>query len=224
MKIAKLFANNAWMQIGTYSARRSLLSFSLFFPKLNKKGNSKVPQRRRWKEISLFGPQHIFCEGRGLTHFPFLLALSDTAHTLQHRVAEWWMSVSLCCSCFTLRLDRTFHTVQGSPCQMCYATRKAQQMHQSICFAASIQYGLNSAHLSYLGFLSWFTRSSELCWLLCILRTKPQHLHKLFPLPSVLSQAQLRQKEELGWRNTIEIAPRLWKQQCHHEAQHIFLT
>lgn len=51
MKIAKLFANNAWMQIGTYSARRSLLSFSLFFPKLNKKGNSKVPQRRRWKKF-----------------------------------------------------------------------------------------------------------------------------------------------------------------------------
>ena len=92
------------------------------------------------------------------------------------------------------RQERTFHMVQGGPCQMCYATRKAQQMGQSICFAAHIQYGLSSVHFSSLGFLLWFTGSFELCWVLCILRTKPQNLHKLFPLPSVLSQIQLRQK------------------------------
>lgn len=147
----------------------------------------------------MFGLQQIFWEGRGLTHFPSCWHC-PTWHT--HSASR---SIVINDFLLTLQLvhsqagqERTFHIVQSSLCQMYYATRKAQQMGQSICFAPYIRYGLSSVHLSSLGFLLWFTGSFELCWLLRILRTKPQNLHKLFPLLSVVSQVQLGQKDELG--------------------------
>lgn len=164
----------------------------------------------------MFSPQQIFWEGRGLTHFP------SCWHCPAWHTHSTSSSIVINDFLLTLQLvhsqagqERTFHIVQSSLCQMRYATRKAQQMGQSICFAPYIQYGLSSVHLSSLGFLLWFTGSFELCWLLCILRTKPQNLPKLFPLLSVMSQVQLGQKDELGWRNTIERPLRLWKKQHH---------
>lgn len=147
----------------------------------------------------MFGPQQISREGRGLTHFPSCLCCPTWyTHSASRGIVidDFLTTLQLVHS--QAGQERPFHMVQGSPCQMCCATRKAQQMGQSICFAAYRPYGLSSVHLSSLGFLLWFTGSFELCWLLCILRTKPQNRHKLFALPSVMSQVQLRQKEELG--------------------------
>lgn len=176
----------------------------------------KAEDDRKKHERLAHSPQEIFWEGRGLTHFPSCWRC-PTRHTRSASrgivIDDFLPTLQLVHSQAGQKIP--FHTVQGSPCQMCYATRRAQQMGQGICFAAYIPFSLSSVHLSSLGFLLWFTGSFALCWLLCVLRTKPQNLHKPFPLPSVLPQVQLRQKEELEQRNTIERAPRLWKKQHH---------
>lgn len=110
--------------------------------------------------------------------------------------------------------ERASHMVQGSPCQMCCATRKAQQMGQSICFAQQ----LHCSAREPFRLPPWDCREVWAALVIVHLESPAPEPAQIFPftfsLDSSPAQTERRIREK---KNTIGRALRLWKKQHHSQ-------